>query len=60
MSREVVVPTRVDLVDDLTARLEAAGVELRVVPSLLPLRGVWDTRLHASGIRLRNAQGWQQ
>jgi hypothetical protein len=26
--------------------------------SLAPLRDVWSTSLHASGIRLRNAQGW--
>ncbi len=25
---------------------------------LTPLRGIWDTSLHASGIRLRNAQDW--
>ena len=60
VSREVVVPTRLDRLDDLTGRLAAAGVELRVVPSLLPLSGVWETTLHASGIRLRNALGWQQ
>ena len=60
VSREGVVPTRVDVVDDLTVRLEAAGVELRLIPSLLPLRGVWDTTLHASGIRLRNALGWEK
>lgn len=25
---------------------------------LTPLRGIWDTSLHASGIRLRNARDW--
>jgi hypothetical protein len=35
-------------------------VELRVMESLLPLRGVWDSSLHASGIRLRNARGWNE
>lgn len=55
VSRQTVVPTIVDL----PAAMRAAGVELRVMPSLLPLRGVWDTTLHASGIRLRNAQGWE-
>ena len=38
--------------------LRAAGVELKVLPSLTPLRAVWDTTLHASGIRLRNAARW--
>ncbi len=36
----------------------AVRVELRVMESLTPLRGVWETSLHASGIRLRHAQGW--
>ena len=26
--------------------------------SLTTLRGIWDTSLHASGVRLRNAQDW--
>jgi hypothetical protein len=26
--------------------------------NLLPLKGLWNTSLHASGIRLRNAAGW--
>jgi hypothetical protein len=38
--------------------LRSSGVELRVLDRLTPLRGVWDSSLHASGIRLRNAQGW--
>lgn len=25
---------------------------------LTTLRGIWDTSLHASGVRLRNAQDW--
>ena len=26
--------------------------------TLTPLRGLWETTLHTSGIRLRNAVGW--
>ena len=37
---------------------EACGVELRVLENLLPLKEVWNSSLHASGIRLRNAQRW--
>ncbi|MGH2634502.1 MAG: DUF6886 family protein [Tepidiformaceae bacterium] len=59
VSREAVTPVAVDVVDDLPSALGADGVELRVVPSLVPLRGVWETTLHASGIRLRNAEGWR-
>lgn len=34
------------------------GVELRVVDSLRPLKGLWTTGLHVSGIRLRYARDW--
>ena len=34
------------------------GVELRPMDDLAPLKGLWSTSLHASGIRLRNAVGW--
>ena len=43
---------------DLPGALAAAGVTLRIVDSLPPLRAVWQSSLHASGIRLRNAAGW--
>jgi hypothetical protein len=58
VSRTAVTPLVVNEVADLPAALAACGVELKVVDSLTPLRGVWDSSLHASGIRLRNAVGW--
>lgn len=58
ISRQVVDPLGVEVLDDLPAALAGAGVELRVVDSLTPLRGLWDTSLHISGVRLRNAEGW--
>jgi hypothetical protein len=58
VSRTTVRPVATEPFGDLRKRLGEAEVELRVLPSLLPLRGVWDSTLHASGIRLRNAQGW--
>ncbi len=45
-------------IDSLPSALREANVELRVMYSLLPLHNVWDTTLHASGSRLRNAAGW--
>ena len=48
----------VEPVGDLIAALEAADVELLVMPHLLPLKGVWESGLHASGVRLRNARRW--
>jgi hypothetical protein len=58
VSRTEVAPLRVDAPRDLAAELKAQNVELRVVKSLVPLRNVWQTSLPASGIRLRNAEGW--
>ena len=59
VSRAVIAPLEVAPVGDLLQALREADVELRVVERLTPLRGVWDTSLHASGIRLRNAVGWE-
>lgn len=53
-------PVRVQVVDDLAEALRAAGVELRVLDRLAPLSGVWSTTLHASGFRLRNAEGGRE
>jgi hypothetical protein len=58
ISRVPVRPMGVALVDDLMGALAACRVELRFMPVLTPLRDVWSTSLHASGIRLRNAKGW--
>jgi cyclic pyranopterin phosphate synthase len=38
--------------------VHAVEVDLRVVDSLLPLKPLWETTLHTSGIRLRNAREW--
>jgi len=59
VSRTDVSPLGIDPLTDLSAELRAADVELRAVDSLQPLRRVWDSTLHASGIRLRNAIGWE-
>lgn len=58
VSSNTMAPLAVEPVGDLVAALRKARVELRLMDTLTPLRGVWDTTLHASGIRLRNAQGW--
>ena len=58
VAREPVTPLAMDELSDLPGALRSCGVDLRAVESLTPLRGVWDTTLHASGIRLRNAAGW--
>lgn len=58
VSRDPVTPLAMETLTDLPAAMAQAGVELRLVESLVVLKGVWGSSLHASGIRLRNAQGW--
>jgi hypothetical protein len=59
VSRHAVHPARVDALSDLPAELKLRNVELRSLDSLLMLKGIWQTSLHASGIRLRNARDWE-
>jgi uncharacterized protein DUF6886 len=60
VSRQTVVPLRVEPVGDLLEALMAADVELRVSPSLVPIaRAVMQTTLHWSLIRMCNCHdGW--
>ncbi len=58
VSRTAVKPLRCDAVSDLPSTFAPRGVDLRTVDSLLPLKSLWETILHVSGIRLRNARGW--
>ena len=58
VSRDSVVPLHIDALSDLRAELLASDVELRILPRLTQLKPVWQSTLHASGIRLRNAQAW--
>jgi hypothetical protein len=58
VSRSAVRPLRAEAVRSLPHALEARNVEVRFLPSLTPLRVIWSTTLHASGLRLRNAEGW--
>ena len=55
VSREAVEPEGVEELGDLLIRHAAAGIELRIVPSLAPLwERVIGSTLEFSGIRLRN------
>jgi len=58
VSRVAVFPLDKVTLTNLPAKLAEGGTELRVVDSLLPWKDVWSSTVHASGIRLRNAQGW--
>jgi hypothetical protein len=56
VSRETVVPARVQIVDDLLGALCDRGVEVRILPSLWALRdAVVASTLAFSVIRMRNA-----
>lgn len=58
VAREPVKPLAVERLIDLPDQLRARNVDLRLLDRLTPLRTVWQSSLHASGIRLRNAQDW--
>ena len=58
VSRSTVVPLGFDKLVDLSTELNVENVELRSLPRLTPLKTVWQTTLHASGIRTRNALDW--
>ncbi|MDO8295713.1 MAG: hypothetical protein Q7T19_04645 [Caulobacter sp.] len=60
VSRDPVTPIAVERMVDLPAALKAEGVDLRVLNRLTSLREAWDSSLHVSGVRLRNAQDWDQ
>jgi hypothetical protein len=59
VSRVAQRPLAVETLTDLPAAMAAAGVELRIMQNLTPLRDIWSTSLHASGVRLRNATDWE-
>lgn len=59
VARKQVVPIEHTAMSRLDREFAPRGVNLRVVDSLRPFRGLWDTGLHVSGIRLRNARDWE-
>ena len=58
VSRRRVVPMERIAMVRLDREFALRCVELRVVDSLRPLKSLWNTRLHVSSIRLRNATDW--
>ncbi|OWV74110.1 hypothetical protein ATY75_07390 [Rhizobium sp. N122] len=53
------IPTERIAISRLDREFAPRGAELRVVDSLRPLKDLWNTGLHVSGIRLRNAREWE-
>jgi hypothetical protein len=60
VSRFPIEPLAVEVIGNLPLSLRACDVELEIMPSLRPLRDVWESSMSASCIRLRNAQDWPQ
>jgi hypothetical protein len=58
VSHAPATPLGSETLSNLQRTLADEGVDLRVLPTLTPLRDIWSTTLHASGIRLRNAKDW--
>lgn len=58
VSRVQVKPLTCETLSNLPSALVSRDVELRMVDSLVPLKPLWETTLHISGIRLRNAPDW--
>ncbi|MGD1855012.1 MAG: DUF6886 family protein [Leptolyngbyaceae cyanobacterium] len=58
VAKTEVTPISSDALTQLPKEHQKRNIELRTLDNLLPLKGVWQTSLHASGIRLRNAQRW--
>ena len=56
VSEHAVSPLSIQMIDNLLASLEDAGVETRPLPSLSALRDARSTSFHISRIRLRNAK----
>ncbi|RFB92617.1 hypothetical protein B5K11_15245 [Rhizobium leguminosarum bv. trifolii] len=59
VSRRRVNPTERIAMSRLDREFATRRVELRVVDSLRPLKSLWNTGMHVSGIRLRNAKDWE-
>ncbi|MBX4930395.1 DUF6886 family protein [Rhizobium bangladeshense] len=59
VARRRIVPIECTAISRLDREFMPRGVELRVVDSLRPLKGLRDSGLHVSGLRLRNALDWE-
>jgi hypothetical protein len=60
VSRQPEQPIAVEPMGNLVNALGREHVELRIMPSLAPLFGAWESTIHFSGIRLRNAADWPE
>ncbi len=58
VSKSPVQPLGTEALSDLPAHIRSRKIDLRVLDDLTELRKVWESTLHASGIRLRNAKNW--
>ncbi|CAN7480068.1 hypothetical protein LJR245_003202 [Rhizobium leguminosarum] len=59
VARRRVIPMERTAISRLDQEFGPRRVELRVVDSLRPLKNLWNSSLHVSGMRLRNARDWE-
>lgn len=59
ISKSAIRPRGMTALHDLPQRLKEQGVEIRVTDDFSALKGAWQSSVHASGIRLRNAASWK-
>jgi hypothetical protein len=60
VSRSPVIPNACSTINNFQAELASRSVKLIFLETLTPLKSLWDTSLHVSGIRLRNALMWEK
>lgn len=60
VSENTVLPIDVHEINDIFSALKIAKVEIRAYHDLSHLSEAWESSLHVSGIRLRNARNWRR
>lgn len=60
VTKSTITPIDMVKIDDIFSALNTANVEIRILPDLSGLQNAWDSSLHVSGIRLRNALNWKR
>lgn len=59
VSRTSVTPLAVKTLVNLPETFAPRDVDLRIVENIVPLKSLWSSSLHVSGIRLRNSLSWR-
>lgn len=60
VTKTTAIPSEMVEIIDIFSALDAANVEVRILPDLSGLQDAWNNSLQVSGIRLRNAKNWNR